>query len=120
MFKPAVALTISWDDTERLQQLVRTGKTPQKVALRARIILAAVEGQPNNAIAKTLKITRPTVLLWRSRFQEFGVLGLMKSAKRQGRKRKVTINRTDQERHLRPVAFAPVSAQHQQNLLETR
>jgi transposase len=94
MFKPAVALTISWDDTERLQQLVRTGKTPQKVALRARIILAAVEGQPNNAIAKTLKITRPTVLLWRSRFQEFGVLGLMKSAKRQGRKRKVTIEPT--------------------------
>jgi transposase len=94
MFKPAVALTISWDDTERLQQLVRTGKTPQKVALRARIILAAAKGQPNNAIAKTLKITRPTVLLWRSRFQEFGVLGLMKSANRQGRKRKVAIEQT--------------------------
>jgi transposase len=91
MFRPAAALTISRDDKERLHQLIRAGKTPQKVALRARIILAAAEGQPNNAIAKTLKITRPTVLLWRSRFQNFGLPGLMKDAKRPRRKRKVTI-----------------------------
>jgi transposase len=91
MFKPAVALTISRDDKERLQHLIRAGKTPQKVVLRAQIILAAAEGQSNSAIAKTLKITRPTVLLWRSRFQDLGVSGLMKDAKRPGRKRKVTI-----------------------------
>ena len=91
MFRPAVALPISWDDKERLQQLIRAGKTPQKVVLRAQIILAAAEGQSNSAIAKTLKITRPTVLLWRSRFQDLGVSGLMKDAKRPGRKRKVTI-----------------------------
>src|ERR1017187_7780976 len=90
MFRPAVALPISWDDKERLQQLIRAGKTPQKVALRARIILAAAEGKPNNAIAKTLKITRVTVLLWRARFQDFGLPGLLKDAKRPGRKRKAT------------------------------
>jgi transposase len=90
MFSPAIALSISCNDKERLQQLIRTGKTPKKMALRARIILAASEGQPNNAIAKTLKITRPTVLLWRSRFQNYGVPGLMQDAKRPGRKRKLT------------------------------
>ncbi|MCU0784889.1 MAG: IS630 family transposase [Verrucomicrobia bacterium] len=90
MFRPAVALTISCEDKERLQQLIRAGKTPQRVALRARIVLAAAEGRPNSTIAKALKITRPTVLLWRARFQNFGLPGLLKDAKRPGRIRKAT------------------------------
>jgi transposase len=90
MFKPASALTINQVDRECLRRLTRAGKTPQRVALRARIILAAAEGCPNYAIAKALKITRPTVLLWRARFQNFGLPGLLKDAKRPGHKRKVT------------------------------
>ena len=90
MFKPAAALTINPVEKERLQQLVRSGKTPQKIALRARIVLAAADGNPNNAIAKALKISRPTVLLWRARFQDCSVGGLLKNATSPGRKRKVT------------------------------
>ena len=91
MFRPASALKVSLADKRCLQWLVRFGKTPQKVALRARIVLAAAEGHPNNSITRALKITRPTVLLWRARFRECGVPGLQKAAKGRGRKKTVTL-----------------------------
>ena len=69
----------------RLSFLAASGKTPQKIALRARIILLAADGTANHAIAGQLGISRPTVLLWRDRFEAFGVPGLMKERKRSGR-----------------------------------
>lgn len=91
MFRPASALKINQADKRHLELLVRAGKTPQKVALRARIVLAAAEGHANTSIARVLKITRPTVLLWRGRFRKCGVPGLLKAAKGRGRKRTVTL-----------------------------
>jgi transposase len=44
--------------------------------LRARIILGAAEGKSNNALAKELTTSRPTVLDWRQRFAEGGVKAL--------------------------------------------
>jgi transposase len=90
MFTPAAALAIDESQRKRLQFLVRSGKTPQKIALRARIILLAAEGTPNNAIAVQLKTSRATVLLWRQRFTRLGVPGLMKDAKRPGRKKSIS------------------------------
>ena len=54
---------------------------------RARIVLLASEGVPNNASAARLGTSRPTVLLWRSRFQARGAPGLLKEAPRPGRKK---------------------------------
>jgi transposase len=90
MFKPAAALQIDVSQEKRLRFLVRSGKTPQKVALRARIVLLASDGVPNHAIAVRLGTSRPTVLLWRHRFQRFGVPGLERDAKRPGRKKSVS------------------------------
>ena len=56
--------------------MVRSGKTEQRHALRARIILGAADGQSNNALAKELKTSRPTVLDWRARYAEGGVKAL--------------------------------------------
>jgi len=39
---------------------------PQQVALRCRIVLAAAEGESDNAIAQRLQINRKTVALWRA------------------------------------------------------
>jgi hypothetical protein len=39
--------------------------TPQQVALRCRIVLAAADGQSDNSIAQQLAINRKTVMLWR-------------------------------------------------------
>ena len=90
MFTPASRLSIDEHQRKRLQFLIRSGKTPQKIALRARIILAAAEGTPNNAIAAQLLTSRPTVLLWRQRFARLGVPGIMKDAKRPGRKKQIS------------------------------
>jgi hypothetical protein len=63
-----------------VQRLVASGRTTQKVALRARIVLLAAQGLSNQAIATRLGTSRPTVLLWRRRFTEQGVAGLAKDA----------------------------------------
>jgi transposase len=90
MFTPAAALPIDDSQQERLHALAQSGKTPQKVALRARIILMAAGGRANHAIAQELQVSRPTVLLWRGRFQQAGVPGLLKEAQRPGRKPKLS------------------------------
>jgi transposase len=89
MFDPAPALWVDANQEKRLKSLVASGKTPQKIVLRARIILLAGEGVPNHAIATRVETSRPTVLLWRRRFQRSGVPGLMKDARRPGRKKVV-------------------------------
>src|ERR1700680_3192480 len=43
------------------------------MALRARIVLGAAGGKSNNALAKELETSRPTVIDWRQRFAEGGV-----------------------------------------------
>jgi putative transposase len=43
---------------------------------RARIILSSADGEPNNAIAERLKLTKATVGKWRARFIERRVPGL--------------------------------------------
>ncbi len=85
MFTPAHALHVDENQRKRLTCLAKSGKTPQKIALRARIVLMAREGRPNHAIAKSLGVSRPTVLLWRRRFADQGVPGILKDAARPGR-----------------------------------
>ncbi len=87
MFQPAAVLWIDDNQQKRLEQLIQSGKTQQKIVLRARIVLLAGQGMPNNAISQQVSASRPTVLLWRGRFAQFGVPGLMRDAKRPGRKR---------------------------------
>jgi transposase len=53
---------------------------PQRVVLRSRICLLAAEGISNNGIAKKLGTSRPTVLLWRERFEKQGPKGLSEDA----------------------------------------
>ena len=93
MFAKAEALAIDSNQKRRLEFLVTSGKTPQKLVFRAQIILMASEGMANNHIAKTLKTSRPTVLLWRHRFTDQGVTGLYKDAARPGRKPKVSVEK---------------------------
>ena len=73
-----------------LEALVRSGKTPQRVVTRARIVLASADGIAINAIAHELSVSRPTVYLWRDRFRQAGIVGLLKDAPRPGRRRAVS------------------------------
>lgn len=63
---PVIELT----DVERtaLEALVRRHTTPQQLALRARIVLAAAEGHNNGQIARDLAISVDMVRRWRARW----------------------------------------------------
>ena len=95
MWKSAAPLSVSRPDRELLTGLVRGGKTPQRVALRARVVLGAAAGESNNRLAKELGISRPTVLLWRSRYVQAGVSGLLQDAPRPGRRRRIGAGRIE-------------------------
>ncbi|WP_028455254.1 helix-turn-helix domain-containing protein, partial [Chitinilyticum litopenaei] len=68
-----MTLSLSEADLQELTTWVRRGSTPQKQALRARIILMTAEGVPSKEIALQLRTTAPTIMLWRRRFLEAGV-----------------------------------------------
>jgi transposase len=70
------ALLLNSDDRKILEGWVRSGKTEQRIAFRAKIILKAADGLSNHAIAKTLSTSRPTVIDWRSRYEQEGTQGL--------------------------------------------
>lgn len=89
MWKSAEPLAVSVEDQEWLTALVRGRNTPQKVALRAWIALGAAAGQPNHRLAQELQISRPTVLLWRQRYAQAGVAGLLRDAPRPGRRKRI-------------------------------
>lgn len=54
--------------------------------MRARIVLAAADGQPNERIAERVGASKVTVLKWRSRYAARGIAGLEDRA-RSGRPR---------------------------------
>jgi transposase len=73
-------------ERERVQQWAVAHGTPQQVALRCRIVLAAAAGEPDVTIAKRLSVNRNTVILWRRRFSDEGLDGLWDIAPGRGRK----------------------------------
>ena len=71
---PPVALS---DEARReLEALVRGHRTAQQAALRARIILAAADGENNSQIARRLGIEADTARLWRTRWLALAPLPL--------------------------------------------
>jgi transposase len=77
---------VSDEQRALLERWVGAQKTPQSVALRARIVLLAAAGESNSAIARALGVSRPTVILWRSRFAEGGTAALTETKPGRGRK----------------------------------
>ncbi|MBW8836946.1 MAG: IS630 family transposase [Burkholderia sp.] len=69
-------LTLTEDERGKLTAWTARPKTAQALALRARIVLAAADGQSNTAIAGHLRVTLPTVRKWRERFAHRRLAGL--------------------------------------------
>jgi transposase len=84
--QPTPALQLHDADEQQLRQWLAAFGTPQQVALRIRIVLAAAEGQSDNAIAERLDVNRKTVTLWRARFAQEGLDSLWEVAPGRGRK----------------------------------
>jgi transposase len=73
----AAPLLLRDDDYEELSRLTRSSTARAGLVARARIVLLASEGTPNVEIARLVGVSRPTVNVWRSRYVEAGVAGLV-------------------------------------------
>ena len=98
-------MNVNDKDRVRLNQVVRNGNTPQKVALRARIVLLSADGISTGEIMRQLGTTTPTITRWRNRYETDGIPGLLKDRSRPGRKRRIeetkvreVVDRTLQEK----------------------
>jgi len=60
MSRKSLPVVLSESEITRLGQWLRAGSTPQQVVLRAKIILRASQGQPDQQIARELKLQRRT------------------------------------------------------------
>ncbi len=61
MPKRATRLVLSEKEQEELSQISKRHRSEQQVALRARMVLAAAQGQPNARIARELEVNVDTV-----------------------------------------------------------
>jgi putative transposase len=71
---PAVSLGEA--ERQELDALARQHRTPQQIALRARIILLAAAGENNSQIARRVGVDVATVRLWRGRWLGLGAVPL--------------------------------------------
>ncbi len=101
------------DDEQRpaLEAVVKDGKSTQKLALRARIVLLAGDGVGVRETARRLHTATSTVLLWRRRFSESGVGGVLQEAPRPGRPRSLS-SETVAEVVRRTTREKPAGATH--------
>ena len=87
--KVAAPVVLSEEQRGDLEKLARSRKAPARVVERARIVLLAAEGKQNQEIAEICAVARKTVGLWRRRFVEKGIAGILKDAPRAGRRRRI-------------------------------
>jgi len=102
---------ISDRDRLQLDQLIRNRNTPQKVVLRARIVLLSADSVPTGVIMQQLGTTTPTITRWRDRYEETGIAGLLKDRSRPGRKRRIEETKV-REVVERTIGDKPVHATH--------
>jgi transposase len=81
-----MALTLSAGDLEQMGAWLRVPSTPQQVALRCRIVVAAARGQQDLEIAAELKVNRHTPALWRRRVAAEGIGCVWEVAPGRGRR----------------------------------
>ena len=100
-------IVVNEKDRVHLGQVIRNRNTPQKVVLRARIVLLSANGISTAEIMRRLSTSTPTISRWRNRYETDGVAGLFKDRSRSGRKRRIeeakvreVVHRTLQEKPL--------------------
>ena len=89
MARPQENILLADADRQALEAVLRSHKTPQSRALRARIILKSGAGESVEAIAASLGTSTKSVYKWRNRFLESGIDGLF-DLPRSGQPKKLT------------------------------
>lgn len=79
---------LSDPDFTYLQDLLGQGNLQARTYRRASALLALNQGQTYTAVAQTLGVTKQTVSIWASRYQENGLL-FLQDKPRKGRPKKI-------------------------------
>lgn len=95
MWNRAPRLVIDASQRRDLERMARSRDLTLRVMTRARIVLAAAEGNSNREVARRLGVSRPAVLEWRARFVAGGVETLLREAPRSGRPRRIDVGRVE-------------------------
>ena len=75
-------VTVSEADRGILEKWIRSRSVTEKQKQRAKIVLMSADGVPTSELMKKLKVSNPTLNLWRRRYQEGGVEALVKAKSR--------------------------------------
>ncbi|MET8092251.1 IS630 family transposase [Micromonospora sp. NPDC005220] len=109
--RPKAELVLTDEERATLVRLSRRAKSSQALALRCRIVLACAEpGATNAAVAADLRVSRPTVGKWRSRFVQRRLAGLI-DEDRPGRPPSIGIDQVE-EVLVSTLAETPSAATH--------
>ena len=104
MGREKYAVRLAQGERERLQQLVRNGKSPARKTARARILLKTSQGWSAPRVAEALDISLGTVFPIKRRFAEGGLVGALEERPRPRRPRKLD---EKGEAHLIALACSP-------------
>src|SRR5262245_15108244 len=102
-------LMVSVKDRDVLEGWLRSPSTSQRLAIRAKIVLASAAGESVRAIGEKLDTSQMSVCRWRDRFRETGIAGL-KTKGRSGRPSRLTD--ADEARVLAMTMVPPLGKTH--------
>jgi transposase len=108
--RPKATLTLSDDERQKLRTWASRPKSTQRLATRARIVLACAEGLDNKEVAARLRVNTVTVGKWRKRFLADRLDGLADEP-RPGAPRTITDARVE-EVVTRTLETKPKAATH--------
>lgn len=77
MGRAATTVEVTEDERAELERWLRSAKTEQRLAFRARVVLAAAGGEGSVSIARREGVRVNTVSTWRTRFAAKGIAGLV-------------------------------------------
>jgi len=95
MFMPRLCVALPAADRAQLTDVATSGRTPQKVAIRAQLLLWLADHVRPTEVARRLRISRNHVHYWLTRYVELGVGGVLKDAPRPGRRKRLTPDRIE-------------------------
>ena len=96
MSRYPIPVKMSESDRQEMERWVSAHRTPQQVAQRCRVILAAAKGQQDKEIAQAMQINVKTVALWRQRFCHEGPDCLWEVAPGRGRKPQISTEKIEE------------------------
>src|SRR6184192_1871333 len=88
-------VSLAADDLEQVVRWEAAPSTPQQVALRCRLVLAAASGKQDLEIASIYDVNRHTAALWRQRVRAAGIGSLWEIQPGRGRKPKYDQEKRD-------------------------